>query len=34
MPPVLGGYANIFMKMAISGMFVQGLEKLKLQAEA
>jgi len=34
MPPIVGGYMNLFLKMAIGGMFQQGLEKLKLQAEA
>lgn len=33
MPPVVGGYMNIFMKMSISGMFQQGLDKLKTVAE-
>ena len=33
MPPVVGGYMNIFMKMSIASMFEQGLTKLKTVAE-
>jgi hypothetical protein len=33
MPPVIGGYMNVFMKLSISAMYQEGLTKLKAKAE-